>query len=292
MKSEYLPKQITENREVARLLTKSMTGTHFSLESPGCKDTMKSSTKLDYVKHQYNVYFINEVVPTRYPKKPGTENQYPLLQFEEQQKETKKKIFIPKRRLDERKNVDSSAKSLTSVSLGNDQNDWASVSKVSLVSHPNQPRPAQSDYEALEKSRSTVLDNPDLVLDPMQSVQQSGNSVSLEFRLSQNLDRSNLIYDNTASKKALKGTHFSLGNESSMQSRSEYLTSFIQVSQPRRENVGIKTSDRNCIIAEDFEDRRTGETSQKLDYRQIAHQKLSVNQYDIKVYYLNLENKR
>ncbi len=58
MKSEYPAKPIVCDRDAARNLAKSMTGTHFVLESPNANPglVMKSSTKMDFSRHEYNVY--------------------------------------------------------------------------------------------------------------------------------------------------------------------------------------------------------------------------------------------
>lgn len=57
MKSEYPSKPIVSDRDAARNLAKSMTGTHFVLESPNANpgQMMKSSTKVDFLRHEYNV---------------------------------------------------------------------------------------------------------------------------------------------------------------------------------------------------------------------------------------------
>lgn len=94
-----------------------------------------------------------------------------------------------------------------------------------MKNHPFSPKGPPSEYETLEKKKSTVLDNPDVELDPMQSVQRSGNLyyklshdftvlkwVQLDFKLSANLDRNTLTVDNTHSTKDLKSTHFSVCN--------------------------------------------------------------------------------
>jgi hypothetical protein len=102
-----------------------------------------------------------------------------LIEFEEGkvEKPLKRTPYTPKPRLDERKpwkKTNSTTRSIANISLGNDSNDWKSVSNTAMVPHPIQPRPTQSEYETLEKTRSTVLDNPDLQLDPMMTVKQAG----------------------------------------------------------------------------------------------------------------------
>ena len=87
--------------------------------------------------------------------------------------------YIPKPRVNERKSweADETAKAISHISFGNSGNDWKSVSKQSLVAHPPQPKPEETEYESLERKRSTVLDNPDLVLDPIQTVNQAGTTL-------------------------------------------------------------------------------------------------------------------
>jgi hypothetical protein len=97
-----------------------------------------------------------------------------------------------------------SKKPICSISLGNDSNDWVSVTKSSMIEHPMENKREMTEYEVLEKKKSTVLDNPDLKLGPMQSVHKA------VYQISSNLDRSSLTYDNTLSKEALTGTNFTV----------------------------------------------------------------------------------
>jgi hypothetical protein len=271
MKEEYPPKPCVFDRDSARDLATSMKGCHFVLESPGATNVMQSSTKRDFIRHQYST------VPERYHK-TVTEKRYSLTDFEGGDllpRKVKEKIV----HLDERFSVvPSTARYMANVSLGNDTNDWKSVSCSDMVSHPSQPNRQQTEYETLEKKKSSVLDNPDLVLDPIMTVNQA------EYTLSDQLDRSTLIYDNSLSKKALKGTHFSLGNDQKMATQSEYLCSFVPLSDHRpRSMIGAQSSDKSCIIAEDYEDRAIGVSSQKLDYKPITSYEPMNTHLEIKV---------
>jgi hypothetical protein len=71
-----------------------------------------------------------------------------------------------------------------------------------------------------------------------------------------------------------------------MATESEYLRSFICVSEAPRKKMGAKNSDKFCIVAEDFEDRRIGTTSQKLDFKPIENFTRGTNQHEIKVIFL------
>ena len=108
--------------------------------------------------------------------------------------------------------IGTSNKYQSHISLGNDPNDWESVSKNTLIKHSEKDKKSLSEYEMLEKSKSTVLDNPDLLIEPLRSVHQEGNLQIFieEFRIPENLDWKSLMYDNTFSKKALNGTNFSV----------------------------------------------------------------------------------
>lgn len=97
-----------------------------------------------------------------------------------------------------------SKKPSCSISLGNDSNDWFSVTKTTMVEHQMESKREMTEYELLERNKSSVLDNPDLKLGPMQSVHKA------VYQISSNLDRSSLTYDNTLSKEALTGTNFTV----------------------------------------------------------------------------------
>ncbi|KAJ3258399.1 hypothetical protein HK103_003687 [Boothiomyces macroporosus] len=181
-----------------------------------------------------------------------------------------------KTRLDERpqwSKISASTKSTSHISLGNDSNDWQSISQKTLLSHPVGTKNEPSDYELLEKTKSSVLDNPDLVLDPIQTLHQS------EFKPNAEIDWKSLMFDNSTSKKALNGTHFSLGNESESQLHSEYKKSFVPLKSSRSQIKKAENSNSLCIIAEDFEDRRIGTSSQKVDYPLLSLK--SIGQMDL-----------
>ncbi|KAJ3372780.1 hypothetical protein HDU91_002140 [Kappamyces sp. JEL0680] len=260
MKAEFPAKKTLPNLLVSRDAAIANSKTHIYMESPGAPRSLVSSTKQDYVRHECTM------APSRYAARPTAKNGYPLIQCEEMAaplpRRANKPVFVPKPRLNERKpwNGDESTKVISHISFGNSANDWKSVSQHSLVAHAAQAKPPQSEYESLEKTKSTVLDNPDLVLDRIQSVHQA------EFSLSESLDRATLTFDNTISKKALNGTHFTLGNEDKTYATSEYIGSFLNMPHERSQTFKAVNSSRLAIIAEDFEDRRIGNTSQKQDY--------------------------
>ncbi|KAJ3322736.1 hypothetical protein HDV06_002787 [Boothiomyces sp. JEL0866] len=243
----FKPKQIAQ----------SMNSTHFSMEIGKPPKDSKSSIKTDYIKYDLK----NIHIPSRYGANPVGEGKFPLLSCEEMGEPlrlaNKKPIVTIKTRLDERpswKRVNSSTKSISHISLGNDQNDWQSISQKTLLPHEYTLKNEHSEYELLEKTKSTVLDNPDLVLDPIQTVHQS------------EIDWKSLMFDNSVSKKALNGTHFTLGNETESQLHSEYKTLFIPLKKSKRKIKKAENSSSLCIIAEDFEDRHIGTSSQKIDY--------------------------
>lgn len=156
---------------VSRESNKLMNATHFYLESPGASlSDMVSSSKKDYVHHNYST------VPSRYASKPTAKTTHSLIECEEMIppiQKIKKEIYRVDPRVNHRK--DWNDKSISHVSFGDSSvNDWTTVSQKTLVDHPTQGKRVQSLYETLEKTKSTVLDNPDLVLGPLQTVHQAG----------------------------------------------------------------------------------------------------------------------
>jgi hypothetical protein len=275
MKDEFPDQPYVCDREASRMLEKAMTGSHFVLEHHGSDSSiMKSSTKKDFIRHNYNI------IPQRHRNQVNDRN-YCLTDFEggELIPRSKQK-FVPKERLNECKyntSTSSTTRAIANVSLGNDRNDWKSVSSSDMIGHPLQAGREQTEYEALEKKRSTVIDYPDLELEPMITVQQ------VEFALKENLDRSTLVFDNSVSKKALKGTHFTLGNGEKMEAKSEYLLSFVPLQEAPRSIIGAKNSEKSCIIAEDDPEKGLLVSSQKLDYQMIKNFQPSNSRFEIKV---------
>ncbi|KAJ3273797.1 hypothetical protein HDV01_003924 [Terramyces sp. JEL0728] len=268
MRDDYVSKQLNPNNtEYAKKLAHSMNSTHFSMEFGEPAKYSKSSIKTDYVKYDLN----NIIVPSRYGSNPVKEGKFPLIRCEEMGEPLRlakrKPAVTIKTRLDERASslgTDPSTKSISHISFGNDTNDWKSISQKTLLPHEDTQKKEHSEYELLEKTKSTVLDNPDLELDPMETVHQA------EFKTRTEIDWNSLIFDNSVSKKALNGTHFSLGTDPENQLHSEYKTSFVPLKNSKRKIKKAGNSNSLCIIAEDFEDRHIGKSSQKDDYPALS----------------------
>ncbi|KAH9248654.1 hypothetical protein BASA81_013684 [Batrachochytrium salamandrivorans] len=123
----------------------------------------------------------------------------------------------------------------------------------------------KKDYSA--KIIITFKKNPDIQIDKNESVQRR------DFVLSETLDRSTLKFDNTESIKNLKSTNFTLGPDNHFNPGSQYQHSFeantLKVAEMARVHVPTVTppsTSKFCIIVEDCEDRRIGESIQKQDY--------------------------
>lgn len=118
--------------------------------------------------------------------------------------EPKKTKYPPNQPREVHNLLHTPAKTTSNISLGTENGVWESVSHGTLKKHAVIPRGKPSDYEALEKKRSTVLDYPDLHPPPWQSAQQAA------YSLQPDIDRSSLKYDNENSVKNLKMTHLSV----------------------------------------------------------------------------------
>ncbi|KAI8895174.1 hypothetical protein BC833DRAFT_602184 [Globomyces pollinis-pini] len=263
MQQDFDSKTGVENHSgLVKQLAQNTHNSHFSLRI-GEEDLKNdSSTKRDYGYHTYNN------VATRYQHTPRFKG-YSLLHLEDPAidsnlKHHTKKPFVLGNRLDERekwKKLTKKNHSMASISFGDDSNDWKSVTENALVPHQTILHRQQCEYETLEKTPSSVLDNPDLKLSPIQTVHQT------EFILSDSLDRKSLIYDNKLSKKHLNGTHFTLGNDTEKHTQSEYLNSFRPVPNIKRNITKIENSNKFCIIPEDYDDRKTGSSCQQNDFK-------------------------
>ena len=65
-------------------------------------------------------------------------------------------------------------KSRAHINFGDDSIHWESVTQSIFKPHAILPKPPPSEYELLEKKQSTVLNNLDLELESIRSVQKSG----------------------------------------------------------------------------------------------------------------------
>lgn len=168
-----------------------------------------------------------------------------------------------------------SRKPAVSVVFGNDANDWKSVTCLSQNAHPLPPKKEKCDYELLEKAPSTVMDNPDLVLESIQSVHRR------EFQLPNTMDRHELTFDNTISKKALNGTHFTLGNEDKSVVQSEYSGRYVPTKQTKVQPRYIQECHQNAIIVLDHENRFDGRTSHQFDFVPPSACEKSTDKYKV-----------
>ncbi|KAI8927447.1 hypothetical protein BC831DRAFT_452397 [Entophlyctis helioformis] len=275
--AEYVTKGIStaENNAKNREYSSFTRNSHFSLEGHEEPPQPMSLTKKDYSGKDPSMVSRDD-----YKQYLHQHNQYPPIFRDENEMQIRrgrdpeqKPHAVPVSRFERKPMIqsDPASKSLTHFSLGNDAQTWESVTQSAMRHHPLLPKPPPSEYERLEKKRSTVLDNPDLELEPMQSMQR------LDYSLDPNLDRSTLTVDNTLSIKDLKSTHFTLGTDASKRQMSQYQATFGASRPPsisgeplRRDPrlpVLAQPASKLAIIVEDFEDRRMGSSSQRQDYR-------------------------
>eukprot|EP00842_Homolaphlyctis_polyrhiza_P002598 jgi/Hompol1/3339/HPOL_001578-RA len=275
-KVEYVKKPLSQHMgdtEQSRELSKYTRQSHFSLEGHDDPGTPLSLTKKDYCgkdpksasREDYR-----EFLKTYHMYPPVFRDETQLrIQRGEDPVERKPRI-VPQSRFERKLMIDSgrASKGVTHFSLGDDSAPWETLTRSAMKPHKLTAKPPPSEYETLERSKSTVLDYPDLELEPMQSVQKRG-------KLKDDLDRSTLIVDNTNSIKDLKSTHFTLGSDSSSCQLSQYGSTFGESAAKcteaayghQKAQVLARPASKFCIIAEDFEDRRMGGSSQREDFK-------------------------
>ncbi|EGF79934.1 expressed protein [Batrachochytrium dendrobatidis JAM81] len=274
--AEYVPKLSKEtlyNQLHNRELMQYTRASHFVLESGDGLGKPCSVTKRDYCQSDFSA-----VDKPKYNSGSGDHKSYPpIFRDENELVMSRSKGTLDNQdkntlndRFERPSMMDSQAtkKGVTHISFGNEPTIWKSVTATAMKKHPLGEKSSLSEYESLEKSRSTILDNPDLKLDPMQSIQRQ------DFKLNDALDRLALKVDNTQSIKDLKSTHFTLGNNDSSFQVSQYQASFGSpfdqaneiVCNHRRLTIPPPAS-KLCVIVEDFENRRIGLSSHKSDYK-------------------------
>ncbi|KAI8621779.1 hypothetical protein BC830DRAFT_111313 [Chytriomyces sp. MP71] len=123
-----------------------------------------------------------------------------------------------------------------------------------------------------EQKRSTVLDNPDGEPGETTSVQQT------DYTLPKNLDRSSLKVDNTLTVKDLRATHFTLGNDDTVYSNSQYQTSYLPVpSSYINDNLHSKVNHyKTCVNLQDDDDLEVKSMDKKSthhrDYKSVGEE--------------------
>jgi hypothetical protein len=273
MKDEYSSKSLSGfDDRIAHKLALASNSSHFVLGSIDLdRAVMKSSTKNDFVKPKY------VLEPDQHPSH-ATEKRYSLTDFEGGELNSRKENRTLTKERDEDSKIQSSKdlRYVPNVHLGNEINDWKSISTTAMVSHPPQPSRGQTEYEQLEKKKSTVVDYPDLKLEKMASVNQ------IEFALSNTLDRSTLTYDNSLSKKSLKETHFILGKDENSLFESEYLRSFVPIPDSRSTQLTKQPLQKYNFIEEE-QNQKMCISTQKQDYQSITNHERSNAQDQIKV---------
>nr|KAJ3422737.1 hypothetical protein HK105_006607 [Polyrhizophydium stewartii] len=237
--------QILDNNNQNKESSKYMRESHFSLEAHEEPGAPMSLTKKDYcgkdpkAAQRANYRAVSEGHST-YPPIFRDENE--LVMHRGKEMPHTRQRPAPVGRFERKPMIDSSAasKSTTHFSLGDDITVWESVTSAAMKRHSLTSKPPPSEYESLEKSKSTVLDNPDLVLEPMQSVQRREQ----------------------------------LGTDDSGHQTSQYQATFgasaaesAELARNHKRLAQSQPASKLCIIAEDFEDRRMGTSSQREDFR-------------------------
>ncbi|KAH6564699.1 hypothetical protein BASA61_001003 [Batrachochytrium salamandrivorans] len=273
--AEYTPKLSKEtlaNQIQNKESMKYTRASHFSLESNECPKLAISLTKKDYsAKNHNNFSKVNykEIDQNHKGYPPIFRDENELIMSRENIIHKKIDNDTPASRFEGQpiRKVGKDSKSTAHFSFGSEPIIWESVTGTSMKAHRLTEKPKITEYELLEKSKSSVLENPDIQIDKNESVQRR------DFVLSETLDRSTLKFDNTESIKNLKSTNFTLGPDNHFNPGSQYQHSFeantLKVAEMARVHVPTVTppsTSKFCIIVEDCEDRRIGESIQKQDY--------------------------
>ena len=237
--------------------------TNFVMASLGATKNPISVSKQDFVKHEYSN------APSRFTQ--NTSSKYSLISCEEMGPPLSKRLIRPPPKTSIRAsrvspNVDDEKlpKNISHVSFGNEIGNWTSVSKQSMLEwQVERVQRIPTEYERLEKKTSSVLDNPDLILDSkLETVSQQA------YKSNDNLDRATLIHDNSKSRHALSGTHFSLGNETKNLYKSEYDSTFLSQQNQRTKAIKAENSNHLAVIAEDYSERKIGmDTTSRSDFQ-------------------------
>ncbi|KAI9205248.1 uncharacterized protein BJ171DRAFT_615809 [Polychytrium aggregatum] len=212
MQGDYITKRLdrtelhrvnAENSEISAFIKAS----HFKIEGPeSTSETPISTTRRDFATKSM------QSVGKHDPKRLMESYQaFPPIYRDEHLETTRSQYqesFSSRSGIKDVSVVHAKVPTGTHISLGGDSPDWESVTSRAYHQSPKLGRVDRVLVKKVE-AKSSVLDNPDGEVDP-------------------NLDRSKLMVDTKGFISEIKATHFTLGNSTDNQPRSQYQASFIQ----------------------------------------------------------------
>ncbi|KAJ3410154.1 hypothetical protein HDV05_004034 [Chytridiales sp. JEL 0842] len=242
-KEAYTRKDVKANDagQRSKELSTYIKASHFSLEGHGSEAAKISTTKRDY--NGKSAEHRDPII---------AKSTYPPIFRDESQKGGERSEYDSKypKRVNPPARIVHPDSMATHFSLGDDPGSWTTVTASTFVDlHP----PPADEVNRPDKRKSTVLDNPDGEKPDLISFQKS------DYIMPADLDRSKLIVDNTLTVKDLKSTHFSLGNDTASNGKSQYQSSFkgnnsgVELVVPQRHGNHNESGGKNLFSHMQFE---------------------------------------